>query len=86
MLASKYRQNIASVDLPLQVFYVLMLWACCFLGERGVGRGKARDRGIHLWLRVRSANAVRPHTLKSLSYKAQKSKNTVLQIKNNCFS
>lgn len=28
-VASKYRQNIASIDLLLQIFYdVLLLWAC----------------------------------------------------------
>lgn len=45
MLASKYRQSVASIDLLLQIFYaVLMLWACPFLGERHVGEER-EERG-----------------------------------------
>lgn len=41
MLALKYRQRIASIDLLLQIFnVVLMLRACPYLGEEGVGEGR----------------------------------------------
>lgn len=75
MLASKCRQSIASVDLLLQIFdIVLTLWACSFFGERGGGERRNRDRGILLWLRLRGANTARPHPSVSLSHKAQESR------------
>lgn len=41
MLALKYRQRIASVDLLLQIFNVVpMLRACPYFGEEGVGEGR----------------------------------------------
>lgn len=71
-VASKYRQNIASIDLLLQIFYdVLLLWACperCWREERREER-EGFTSGLE-------SEALTQQDLRlfSLSHKAQKSR------------
>lgn len=51
-----------------------MMFLCSGHVPKGCWREKRRDRGIHLWLWVRSTNTARPQTLQSLSHKAQMSR------------
>lgn len=51
-----------------------MMFLCSGHVPEGCWREKRRDRGIHLWLWVRSTNTARPQTLQSLSHKAQMSR------------